>query len=261
MTNGKRASRAADDKPSPPKASSKAQEIAENNVPSGKRPVQLRDAEGTRSKILDAATVEFSRLGLGGARVDAIAKRAKVNKRMIYHYFGSKDNLFLVVVENAYAGIRGGEQQLRLDHLAPKKAIRELMTFTWNYYLKHPEFLYLVNSENLHKARHVKKSLMFKSLHTQFVKMLSDLLDRGVKEGVFRKGIEPVQLHISMASVAYYYLTNRHTGSVIYEMDLMDPAALQRRLEFNIETVLRMICVDVSPDRYRRSLSEEPIAQ
>jgi AcrR family transcriptional regulator len=250
MTIQNRASRAARDSKSIPKTSVSAQnKIVQSKVASGARVVQSRDAEATRSRILDAATVEFSRLGLGGARVDAIAKRAKVNKRMIYHYFGSKDNLFLVVVENAYEGIRKGEQQLSLDHLAPKKAVRELMTFTWNYYLKHPAFLYLVNSENLHKARHVKKSQKFKALHTQFVKMLTDLLERGVREGVFRKAIDPVQLHISIAALAYYYLTNRYTGSVIYEMDLMEPAALERRLEFNIETVLRMICVDVSPQR------------
>ena len=117
-----------------------------------------RDAEQTRRRILDAAKAEFARKGLGGARVDEIAARSKSNKRMIYHYFGSKERLFTAVLEAAYTAIRMAERKLKLDELDPEAAIRTLIEFTWNYYLANPEFLTLVNSENLHRARHIKTS-------------------------------------------------------------------------------------------------------
>jgi AcrR family transcriptional regulator len=121
------------------------------------QPPRQRDPEVTRARILEAAKKEFAKLGLAGARVEAIATRAKANKRMIYHYFGSKEELFQAVLEDAYADIRSAELKLNLDHLSPEDAIVALTTHTWNYYLKNPEFMTLVNSENLHKARHVKK--------------------------------------------------------------------------------------------------------
>ncbi|MCA3575007.1 MAG: TetR/AcrR family transcriptional regulator, partial [Aestuariivirga sp.] len=123
-----------------------------------KRETMPRDADQTRKRILAAATVEFARKGLGGARVDEIAQRSKANKRMIYHYFGSKERLFTAVLEDAYLGIRSAEQTLHLDELPPEEAIVRLVRFTWDYYLAHPEFLTLVNSENLHRARHLKTS-------------------------------------------------------------------------------------------------------
>ena len=117
-----------------------------------------RDPEGTRARILDAATWEFARFGLGGARVDRIAARAAANKRMLYYYFGDKDALFLAVLENAYARIRSAEHELRLLDTPPVAAVARLVEFTWRYYLEHPEFLTLLNSENLHRARHLKQS-------------------------------------------------------------------------------------------------------
>jgi AcrR family transcriptional regulator len=200
-----------------------------------------RDAEQTRRRILEAATVEFARKGLGGARVDAIALRSKSNKRMIYHYFGSKDELFKAVIEAAYFGIRSAEQRLHLDELEPEEAIATLVRFTWNYYLQHPEFLTLVNSENLHRAKHLKSSDMFRSVSGKFVQMVKHILDRGVRKGVFRDGIDPVQLNITIAAIGYYYLTNRFTGSIVFERDLMAPEQLDARLRFNLDTILRLV--------------------
>jgi AcrR family transcriptional regulator len=185
--------------------------------------------------------MEFAKLGLAGARVEAIATRSKANKRMIYHYFGSKEELFVAVLEDAYADIRMAELKLNLDHLSPEEAIVALTTHTWNYYLKHPEFMTLVNSENLHKARHVKKSERFKELHHDFISMLQRILDRGVEAGVFRSGVDVRQLHITMAAVGYYYLTNRYTSGLIFDFDFMGKDALKARLDFNIETVLRLL--------------------
>lgn len=211
-------------------------------MPEGAKP-RRRDAEATKGRILAAAKKEFAKNGLGGARVDVIAERAKANKRMIYHYFGSKEELFQTVVEAAYVDIRSAEQKLDLGHLEPREALERLVRFTWDYYLKNPEFITLVNSENLHRARHLKKSEVIKVVSRRFNAMMGDLLDRGVAEGVFRPGIDPAQLNITIAAIGYYYLTNRFTGAIVYEFDFMAAEALEKRLAFNIETVMRMVCV------------------
>ena len=200
-----------------------------------------RDAEQTRKRILDAAVVEFARKGLGGARVDAIALRSKSNKRMIYHYFGSKEQLFKEVIETVYVGIRTAEQKLHLDELDPEEAIATLVRFTWNYYLQHPEFLTLVNSENLHRAKHLKSSEVIRAVSGKFVQMVTAILERGVEKGVFRSGIDPVQLNITIAAIGYYYLTNRFTGSIVFDRDFMEPERLAERLAFNLETIRRLV--------------------
>lgn len=202
---------------------------------------RVRDAEATKARILDAAKKEFAKSGMGGARVDVIAEKAKANKRMIYHYFGSKEGLFQTVLENAYVDIRSAEQKLNLDHLEPKEALERLVRFTWSYYLKNPEFITLVNSENLHRAKHLKRSEVVKVYSRKFVSMMENILNRGVATGVFRAGIDPVQLNITVAAIGYYYITNRYTGSIVFERDLMTKEALEERLRFNIDTIMRLV--------------------
>ena len=211
------------------------------NLESGKLKSMPRDADLTRKRILAAATAEFARKGLGGARVDEIALRSKSNKRMIYHYFGGKEQLFTTVLEAAYLGIRTAEKELHLDELNPETAIVRLVEFTWKYYLKHPEFLTLVNSENLHRAKHLKASKLIKEASSQFVKMVKAILDRGVETGVFRAGIDPVQLNITIAAIGYYYINNHYTGSIVFERDLMSEENLALRLAFNLETILGLV--------------------
>jgi AcrR family transcriptional regulator len=206
-----------------------------------KSKVRPRNADATQKRILEAARQEFAQLGLGGARVDAIAARAKANKRMIYHYFGNKEQLFTAVLDAAYTDIRMAERALELEKLDPIEAIVRLVRFTWDYYLKHPEFLTFVNSENLHKARHLKHSVAIRALSRTFVGMMRDLLERGAAAGVFRPGIDPVQLNITIAAVGYYYLTNRFTGAVVFERDFMTKSALTKRLSFNTDTILRLV--------------------
>jgi AcrR family transcriptional regulator len=200
-----------------------------------------RDAEATRRDILAAATVEFSRKGLGGARVDAIALRARANKRMIYHYFGSKEKLFSAVLEEAYGAIRSAELDLPLAELAPGEALERLVRFTWDYYLAHPEFISLVNSANLHKARHVRESARFRASGPPFVGLVKSILDRGVAAGIFRPGIDPIQLNITIAAIGYYYLTNRFTSGILFERDFMSESNLAERLAFNLDTILRLV--------------------
>ena len=200
-----------------------------------------RNADTTKTRIREAAKAEFSALGLGGARVDVIAEKAGANKRMIYHYFGSKEALFKAVVEEAYLDIRKAERALDLEHLAPREALARLVRFTWNYYLENPEFLTLVNSENLHRARHLEDSTRIRETGRRLIDMVRDILDRGVAEGVFRPGIDPVQLNITIAAIGYYYLTNRFTGAILFDRDFVAKSALDERLAFNIDTVMRLV--------------------
>ena len=201
-----------------------------------------RDAEATMARILAAAKSEFAGSGYGGARIDVIAQRAEANKRMIYHYFGNKEALFSRVLEEAYLDIRRAEQELDLEHLPVVEALERLVRFTWQYYLDNPEFLNLVNSANLHKAVHIKDSAAIKRSTGSVVHTLAKVLERGAQEGVFKENVNAVQLYISIAAIGYYYLTNRYTGSIIYQRDFMQPEALDERLQFNLETILSVAC-------------------
>ena len=202
---------------------------------------RTRDAESTKARILSAAKAEFARLGLAGARVDEIADKAKANKRMIYHYFGAKEDLFRAVLEDAYLDIRRAEQKLNLDAVPPREALETLVRFTWGYYLKNPEFIRLVNSANLHRGHHLEGSDRLSEASRQYVGLVQKILERGVAEGDFRPGVDPVQLNITIAAIGYYYLTNRYTGEILFERDFVTPEALNERLRFNIETVLRIV--------------------
>ena len=194
---------------------------------------QVRDPEATKLRILAAAEKEFAKFGLGGARVDRIAAQAKSNKRMLYHYFGNKEELFAITVENAYAQFREAEAELNLDSVPPIDAMKRLIAFNWDYFLAHPEFITLVNSENLHKAKHLKASKRTPDISRKFVGRMQALLARGETAGVFRQGLDAVQVTISIAAIAYYYLTNRFTGAIIFERDFMTKESLAARLAFN----------------------------
>ena len=197
-----------------------------------------RNPARNQDRILKAAVAEFARFGLGGARVDRIAARAGANKRMLYYYYGNKEALFLAVLEDSYARIRSAERALHLADLDPQEAMRRLVAFTWKYYLAHPEFLTLLNSENLHRGRHIRRSRNIIDMHSPFVAMIKQVLERGVRAGEFRRGVDPVQLYISIAGLGYFYLSNRHTLSTIFERDLMLPRHKAERLRHMEELVL-----------------------
>lgn len=229
-------------KGAPPRSSGHMAEIKKSGskgTKTGKAPERVRrDPERTRARILEAARIEFAQRGLGGARVDQITARAGSNKRMIYYYFGNKEALFLAALESAYEHIRKAEQSLKLTDLDPVEGMRRMVRFTWEYYLAHPEFITLLNSENLHRARHLKRSKEIQALHSPLVAMLEDLLARGQRSGVFRRGVDAVQLYISIAALGYFYLSNNHTLSTIFGRDLMRPQALQQRLTHMTDLVL-----------------------
>jgi AcrR family transcriptional regulator len=206
-----------------------------------------RDAQRTKAAILAAATDEFAAHGLSGARVDRIAQRAGTNKRMLYYYFGDKEALYLAVLEAAYEQIRSDEQRLRLLELAPREGVRQLCVFTWGYLYAHPEFISLLNTENLHRARNLKRSDKVRALHSPLVKTLSELLRRGRRDGVFRDGIDAVQLYVSIASLCYFYLSNAHTLSTIFGRDLMSAPARSRRLKHVVDLVLHSLAPAAPP--------------
>ena len=205
---------------------------------------RTRDADRTQQAILRAAMAEFSQAGLGGARMDSIAERAGVNKRLIYYYFGSKEALFLAALETTYADIREAERELNLASLTPAEGVRRLVAFTWQHYLAHPEFLTLLNSENLHRAKHLKQSKRVREMNSPLVQMLGDVLERGRREGVFRGGVDPVHLYITIAGLAYFYLSNNPTLSTIFGRDLMTPKALSERLSHITEVVMGYLLRD-----------------
>jgi AcrR family transcriptional regulator len=205
------------------------------------RPNGSRDPDRTRRRILEAATAEFARVGLGGARVDRIATRSGANKRMLYYYFGSKEALFLASLEQSYARIRNAERDLDLEHSDPREALRRLVDFTWRYFVDNPEFMTLLNSENLHKGRHLRRSRRVLEMHSPLVETLRGILRRGEKARLFRAGVDPVQLYISIAGEGYFYLSNRYTLSRIFGRDLMAPRALAARARHNADMILNAL--------------------
>jgi TetR/AcrR family transcriptional regulator len=202
-----------------------------------------RDPNKTREAILQAAQDEFAAKGLFGGRVNQIAKDAKANKRMIYHYFGSKEGLYLAVLERMYAGLRGEEQTLHLDHLDPEMAIRRLVEFNFDYSHTHPEMISLINNENLLRARYLRKSKKVREMHSPFVRLVGDILKRGAEKGVFRRGLDPVEVYITIAAVGYFYLSNNWTLSAIFGRDLASKAALGKRRRHNVDMVLSALRV------------------
>ena len=220
-----------------PSGSDGAEDDAGSSEPPVRTPRQ-RDPERTRRAILEAATAEFVAHGFAGASVNEIAARARVNKRMLYHYYGKKDDLYLAVLERTYKGIRTAETQLHLADLAPRAAIERLVMFTWDYFLEHPEFLSLLNTENMLKGRYLSQSGHIRDLHSPLITMITQVLARGEAEGVFRSGVDPVQLYISIASLGFFYLSNRYTLATIFERDLMSEASLEERGRHIVAVIL-----------------------
>jgi AcrR family transcriptional regulator len=193
-----------------------------------KKKSTTRDPERTRKTLLNAAIREFTEKGYGGARIDRIAERAGLNKRLLYHYFGDKDALYLAVLESTYVDIRTAEQGLNLENDEPIEAIRKLVQFTWDHFLAHPEFLSLLATENLLRAKHLKKSKVIFGLHSPLISLISAIIKRGTAAGQFRKRLDPVALYITIASLGWFYLSNRWTLSTIFQRDVMDKRELKK---------------------------------
>lgn len=199
--------------------------------------------EKARKEILDAAVAEFSEHGLSGARVDAIAERSGLSKRMIYYYFGSKEQLYLAVLEQLYSDIRTTESGLHLDELPPQEALRRLVEFTFEHHDSKVDFIRLVSIENIHHAVHLAESEVIRSMNTSIVAGIEDILARGVASGVFRPGIDARDIHMLFSSFCFFRVSNRHTFSTIHQVDFTDPETRARHKEMICEAVLRYCSV------------------
>ncbi|OPY96144.1 TetR family transcriptional regulator [Bradyrhizobium sacchari] len=208
---------------------------------SGDTVPQRRDPVATRKKLLTAARLEFARHGLAGARVDEIAERAGVNKQLVYHYFGDKDALYLAVLEWVYEDIREEERKLNLEGLPPDKAIRRLIEASFDHLAANPDFIVLLNDENRGGARHVRGSTRLEAMHSPLVKSVSHILHEGVRSGLFRKGIDPVQLYISIAGLSYFFFSNTPTLSAIFGKDLSSRAQRSARRRHVVDLVLQSL--------------------
>ena len=217
-----------------------------------------RDADRTREEILRGAMAEFAGHGFGGARMEAIAERSGVDKKLIYYYFAGKDELFLAVLEQTYADIRSAERELQLENSDPLAAIRALVAFTWRYYLDHPEFLALLNSENMHRAGHLKRSRRIRQMNSPLIEVLADVLARGEQSGAVQPGIDAMQLYISIAGLAYFYLSNNHTLSAVFGRELMTPVAREARLAHMCAVILGYVAAPKGAGTKQRAIAPLP---
>jgi AcrR family transcriptional regulator len=211
-----------------------------NDDVAAKEPRRL-DRERTRQAILAAAREEFAEHGLSGARVDAIAARTNTVKRMIYYYFGSKEGLYLAVLEEAYADIRRFEGELNLDQYPPVEAIRRLIEFTFDYDEAHPDFIRLVATENTLNARHIVTSASIQAVNRSAITMLRAVLDRGKCDGIFRQDVDPVDVHLLISSFCFFRVSNRFTFSALFARDLSDPNLCVLHKRMLTEAVLNAV--------------------
>lgn len=202
------------------------------------RPSGLRDPDRTRRAILQAATDEFVAKGFAGASVNEIAERANVNKRMLYHYFGKKDDLYIAAFERAYTAFRTAQSQLRLTDLPPEDAIRKLILFTWTYYIEHPELLSLFNTENILRGRFAARSEKLKGVHEPLRTQLDAVIEQGQREKMFRESIDVLQLYLTIAALASHFIAGRFTISGLAGKDMTTPDEMERRAEHIVEVVL-----------------------
>ena len=202
---------------------------------------RTNDPERTMADILAVATREFAEKGLAGARIDDIAEAMRTSKRMIYYYFGSKEGLYIRVLEEAYRRIRAIEADLHLDDLPPEDALRKLVGFTVDYQRGNPDFIRLVMNENIHRGEYLAQSQAIQGLNVPAIEGLRRVYQRGLKAGVFRTGIDAVDLHQSISALSFFNVANRHTFSLIFQRDLESPAAQIARRDSIIEMVVRFV--------------------
>lgn len=200
-----------------------------------------RDALTSRERILRAAIREFSEQGYRGGRVERIAKSAGMNLRMLYHYFGDKEELYIASLERVYVEMRRAEQALELSAFAPLEAMRKFVDFTFDHLARHSEFIGLVISENQLGARYLRRSRLVPSLTPPLRAVIEDLLERGAKAGAFRSDIDPVQLFVTVHAICYLHIANKSTLSVIFNSDLSDPGWLEARRRHVHEVVLAYV--------------------
>ena len=209
-------------------------------TPTG-RPTRTNDPARTMAGILQVATAEFGEKGLDGARIDAIAAATQTSKRMIYYYFGSKEGLYLAVLEDAYRRMRETEAALNLDNLPPVDALRRLVEFTFDHHQGNPDYIRLVMSENMQRAQYMAQSPVMRQINEGAIESVRRLYERGVREGVFRAGLDPVDIHASISALSFFNVSNQHTFGLIFQFDTQSPVHLALRRASIVEMIVRFV--------------------
>lgn len=230
-------------KPAPADAQPPITDSADSARPRrGRPPAEQRQApDHTAQDILAVATREFADKGFSGARIDAIAESTRTSKRMIYYYFDSKEGLYVAVLEDAYKRIRSIESGLNLDGFEPLEALQRLVAFTFDYHVAHPDFVRLVMNENIHNGAFLAKSESIQQVNRSAIDSLGRLYRRGCKAGVFRTGLDAVDLHMSISALCFFTVANRHTFSLGFQRDLSSPKALATRRRSIVDMVVRHV--------------------
>jgi AcrR family transcriptional regulator len=209
---------------------------------------RVRDAARTRAEILDVATTEFAAHGYSGARVDEIAALTRTTKRMIYYHFGGKKQLYIAVLEQAYARIRTAEQQVNVDNLDPATAVRRIAEVTFDHHEAHPDFIRLVTIENVHLAEHVKELAAMVDLGTPVIRLLDELLERGRGSGVFRSDVDAIDVHMMISAFCCFRVSNRHTFGAIFGRDLVDPSRHDHYRAMCGDMIMRYLSAGPDPE-------------
>ena len=201
-------------------------------------PYRRRDAAATRERVLQAALAEFCEKGFGGARTAQIAARAECNIRMLYHYFGNKEGIYVAALEHVYAQLRAEEEKLDLLHLGPKEGMAALVEFTYDHMLSHQEFINMIGIENIQQGKFLRRSKAVPQRAMPLVKSIKTLLREGQQQGIFQENIDPVQLYISILSLSYLHISNKHTLSITFGEDLTDVEWLAARRKHVREMIM-----------------------
>lgn len=202
---------------------------------------RTNDPERTKANILEVAAAEFGEKGLAGARIDEIAAATQTSKRMIYYYFESKEGLYLAVLEESYRRMRGTEAELHLGDLDPEQALRRLVAFTFDHHLNNENYIRLVMSENIHRGQYLAQSQRIQELNVPAIAAIRELYERGVRLGMFRPGLDPVDIHASISALSFFNVSNRHTFGLIFKLDTRSAAYTAHRRENVIEMVVRFV--------------------
>jgi AcrR family transcriptional regulator len=209
--------------------------------------VRAQAAQATRDSILRAATKVFAKHGFAGGRVEQISKAAKSYDRMIYYYFGSKEGLFIAVIEEMYRRFNEAEAKLVLDIARPVEALSKVIRFMWGYYQRNPEFITLLNTENLHRGKHISKSLRAREFSSPAVDVLGQVLASGAQQRLFRADVAARDVYLMIAAMGYFYMSNRYTLSAFLGEDMETPAALAHWENFLIDAVMRTVQPAAAP--------------
>jgi AcrR family transcriptional regulator len=213
-------------------------QIVQNRLPTSR----TNDPARTMAEILEVATAEFADKGLSGARIDEIAAATRTSKRMIYYYFGSKEGLYLAVLEEAYRRMRQIESSLQLDDLAPEEALAQLVAFTYDHHHSNEYYIRLVMNENIQRGQYLAQSKIIQQLNVPAIEAIRKLYARGVAAGVFRSGLDAVDIHASISALTFFNVSNKHTFGLIFKRGKASAAAVAARRQNIVDMVLRFVC-------------------